>query len=88
MTKVEWTEKNTYAIHAGAFKRQFSYRPAFEANLVELFGKRPAVLRDVYHRLWVRGEFSQWVDGFGFVEVIDKDRSEDVYAELNKDIEL
>jgi hypothetical protein len=88
MTKITLTENNTYGLSVGSRQQQFSYLPALESNLQDHFGKRPAVLRDIYHRLWVRGEFSQWVEGFGLVEVIDKVRSEAVYAELNKDIEL
>jgi hypothetical protein len=88
MTRITLTDNNTYGLSVGSRTSQFSYLPALEANLQNTFGKRPAVLRDIYHRLWVRGEFSSWVEGFGLVEVIDKARSDAVYAELNKDIEL
>jgi hypothetical protein len=81
MRNIEWTEGKKYLIRVGSRESQVNMRFAIEGQIHEHFGKRPAVMRDIYHALWARGSFDDWVEGFGVVTIVDREAN-DAYQKL------
>jgi len=80
--KYEFEENRKFGIWTGnKVLTQNTHRSSLFVCVDDEFAKRPAIRADIYKALYATGMYEDWVEGYGQVAVIDKERREAYVAE-------